>query len=86
MLTSTTIENNYDFNYENIKIILENSIIDKKYSKIIDDLKYVYFIENVKNTSINYISWINQKGEELIRINNKYKAPNNHYYEFKLDI
>ena len=85
MKNSKIMQNNYEFNYENIRIILNYSIIDKKYlKKMIDDLKDVHFIDNTiyKNKSINYICWINQKGEEVVRINNKYKAPNNHYYEF----
>lgn len=84
---SLVVNINDNFNYKNIINILNNSIIDEKYLvKIFNSLKYVYFIDNTmyKNTSIDYISWINQDGKEVLKLENKFKAPNNHYYEFIL--
>ena len=80
-----TIENYLDFNYKHIKMLLDNPIIDKKYLQIMmHHLSGVYFPTNTKNTSINYICWVDQSGKEILRINNKYKAPNNYYYELKV--
>ncbi len=47
----------------------------------------MHFIDN-KNTcmSNDYISWIDQSKKEVLRIHNKYKAKNKHYYEFALNI
>ncbi len=52
---------------------------------MIDTLKYVHFIDNKRHqeTSIDYICWFTQD-KKFIKINNEYKAPNNHYYEFNI--
>lgn len=77
-----------DFNMLNIIGILNDSIIDEKYKqRIKEQLCNVHFIDN-KNTciSIDYILWIDQSKKEVLRIHDKYKAKNKHYYEFTLDI